>query len=51
MERAFTTSSINQTLLNDTQIVVIIDERAFNGGRQNSRKKEMILQRIRPKSN
>ena len=40
---------INQTLLNDTQIVVIIDEEHLMAGGKTAEKAEMILQRIRPK--
>ena len=40
---------INQTLLNDTQIVVIIDEEHLMAGGKTAEIAEMILQRIRPK--
>ena len=40
---------INQTLFNDTQIVVIIDEEHLMAGGRTAEKAEMILQRIRPK--
>lgn len=40
---------INQTLLNDTQIVLIIDEEHLMAGGKTAEKAELILQRIRPK--
>jgi type III restriction enzyme len=40
---------INKTLLNDTQIVVIIDEEHLMAGGKTAEKAEMILRRIRPK--
>ena len=40
---------LNQTLLNDTQIVVIIDEEHLMAGGKTAEKAEMILSRMRPK--
>lgn len=40
---------LNQTLLNDTQIVVIIDEEHLMAGGKTAEKAEMILTRMRPK--
>jgi type III restriction enzyme len=40
---------INQTLLNDTEIVVIIDEEHLMAGGKTAEKAERILQRMRPK--
>jgi type III restriction enzyme len=40
---------LNQTLLNDTQIVVIIDEEHLMAGGKTSEKAELILSRMRPK--
>lgn len=40
---------LNQTMLNDTQIVVIIDEEHLMAGGKTAEKAEMILTRMRPK--
>ena len=40
---------LNQTLLNDTQIVVIIDEEHLMAGGRTAEKAELILSRMRPK--
>lgn len=40
---------INQTILNDTEIVVIIDEEHLMAGGKTAEKAEQVLQRIRPK--
>jgi type III restriction enzyme len=40
---------LNQTLLNDTQIVVIIDEEHLMAGGKTAEKAELILNRMRPK--
>ena len=40
---------INQTILNDTQIVVIIDEEHLMAGGKTAEKAEQILMKIRPK--
>jgi len=40
---------INETLLSDTEIVVIIDEEHLMAGGKTAEKAEMILQQIRPK--
>jgi type III restriction enzyme len=40
---------LNQTMLNDTEIVVIIDEEHLMAGGKTAEKAEMILKRMRPK--
>lgn len=40
---------LNQTLLNDTQIVVIIDEEHLMAGGKTAEKAELVLNRMRPK--